>query len=124
MLVSLYVHEFFAFGSALQELLKIKLELSDRFERQSCDETKLRSGLVICLRNAKKPVPICQASFALNSLIRFNTQNSKPDSTLNGCNIIAEELKNDEFISSTLYRQAIIALLYEMICTRLILLFL
>lgn len=117
MIISIYVGDCLIVGFTLQKVLKAKRDLSNRFKMHVCDEAKTCVELKIDQERSVKTTKICQKNYALKLLPRRNAQNFKAVGTSMICQIDAEMPKGGSF-QSIFFRQAIVILIYLMVCTR------
>lgn len=115
-LITLYVDDLLIAGSSLQDILRIKGELSSRFEMKDCGEANICLGLEIN-RCRNKSLSLCQTRYAQKVLERFQMSECKPVCTPMSTSIDEQALEGDH-MDPTLYRQAIGSLMYLMVGTR------
>jgi ATP-binding cassette subfamily B (MDR/TAP) protein 1 len=120
----LYVDDMLIAGSSIEEIDKLKQQLSKQFEMKDLGAAKQILGMIIIRDKDKGILKLSQIEYVKKVLNRFSMDNAKPVSTPLGNHF---KLSKDQSPKTELecgymdmipYASAIDSLMYAMVCTR------
>lgn len=119
LIIALYVDDLLIVGNCKTEIVKIKGELSKRFEMKDLGPASVMLGVEITRDRPSRKLWISQREYTSEVLSRFQMQETRTVSTpMDKATLTTLESESSLAPANTPYRQAIGSLIYLVTCTR------